>query len=152
MFKSSLCKARNRLTICPLLTTTCDILLDDEAVSIAVRHRLRASIGAPHDCPCGSLVTVDGSLGLSCGPGPGRVSRHNVFNNLICRSLMRPGCLSQIAATRMGGGGNSPDGLILIPLCTGRSGCHSNRHCDSLLTCGQLLHQLQAATGSRKKF
>ena len=101
--------------------STCGLRLDDEAVRIAVGLRLGTVICHPHSCPCGTLVTAEGSHGLSCRLGPGRQARHAVLNDLICRGLIQAG----IPAVKEPPGlsrsdGKRPDGLTLIPWRSGR--------------------------------
>ena len=101
--------------------TTCGLRLDDEAVRIAVGLRLGTSICEPHACPCGAQVTADGSHGLSCGLGPGRVARHAALNDLVSRSLTRagfPNIKEPPGLSRTDG--RRPDGLTLIPWRRGR--------------------------------
>src|SRR6218665_156758 len=71
--------------------TACGLRLDDEAIRIATCLRLGAMTCEPHICPCGGLVTADGSHGLSCGLGPGRFSTHAYLNDIISRSLTLAG-------------------------------------------------------------
>jgi len=66
---ASAAHAGNCLLALPL--TACGLRLDDEAISIAACLRLGARTCEPHICPCGGLVTADGSHGLFCGLGPG---------------------------------------------------------------------------------
>lgn len=102
--------------------TSCGLRLDDEAVRVAVGLRLGAPLCEPHSCVCGSLVTAEGSHGLSCGLGPGRTSRHASLNDLIFRSLARagyPSAKEPVGLLRTDG--KRPDGLTLIPWRAGRS-------------------------------
>jgi len=102
--------------------TSCGLRLDDEVVRVAVGLRLGAPLCEPHSCVCGSLVTAEGSHGLSCGLGPGRTSRHASLNDLIFRSLARAGYSSTkepVGLLRTDG--KRPDGLTLIPWRAGRS-------------------------------
>ena len=43
----------------------CGLRLHDEAVQIAAGLRHGANLCAPHRCPCGAMVTVEGNHGLS---------------------------------------------------------------------------------------
>src|SRR6218665_2407609 len=75
----------------------------------------------PHICPCGGLVTADGSHGLSCGLGPVRDARHAYLTDIISRSLTLAGVPNMkeppgISRTD----GKHPDGLTLIPWQGGR--------------------------------
>ena len=69
--------------------SSCGLRMDDEAIRIAVCLRLGATTCEPHICPCGAMVAADGSHGLSCGLGPGRLARHAILNDLIsfCEKL-----------------------------------------------------------------
>src|SRR5678815_4798139 len=101
--------------------TSCGLRLDDEAVRVAVGLRLGVPLCEPHSCVCGSLVSAEGSHGLSCGLGPGRSSRHASLNDLIFRSLVRAGFPSTkepVGLVRTDG--RRPDGLTLIPWRVGR--------------------------------
>ena len=72
-----------------------------------------------HICPCGGLVTADGSHGLSCGLGPGRYARHAYLNDIISRSLTLAGVPNIKEPTGISRtDGKCPDGLTLIP-CQG---------------------------------
>jgi hypothetical protein len=102
--------------------SSCGLRMDDETIRVAVGLRLGTMICEPHTCPCGAVVTADGSHGLSCGLGPGRIARHAIINDLISRSLTQAG----IPNIREPPGlsrtdGRRPDGLTLIPWRRGRS-------------------------------
>ena len=84
--------------------------------------RLGVPLCEPHSCVCGSLVSAEGSHGLSCGLGPGRSSRHASLNDLIFRSLIRAGYPSTKAPVGLlRTDGKRPDGLTLIPWRVRRS-------------------------------
>jgi len=74
-----------------LPVSSCSLRLDEEAMRIAVGLRLGVSICQPHTCLCGMLVAADGTHGLSCSRGPGRITRHAELNDLIGRSLSLAG-------------------------------------------------------------
>src|SRR6218665_1645960 len=102
--------------------TSCGLRLDDEVVRVAVGLRLGAPLCEPHSCVCSSLVTAEGSHGLSCGLGRGRTSRHASLNDLIFRSLARvghPSAKEPVGLLRTDG--KRPDSLTLIPRRAGRS-------------------------------
>src|SRR6218665_1926386 len=67
--------------------SACGLRLDDESIRIAACLCLGARSCEPHIhvCPCGGLVTADGSHDLSCGLGPGRFARHAYLNDIISR-------------------------------------------------------------------
>lgn len=101
--------------------TSCGLRLDDETIRIAVCLRLGATVCEPHNCPCGAMVTADGSHGLSCRLGPGRLARHATLNDLISRGLSRAGIPNIKEPPGMSRtDGKRPDGLTLIPWRSGR--------------------------------
>ena len=65
----------------------CGLLLDDEAVSVAVSMRLGLSLCVPHSCPCGEQVDDQGLHATVCKKAPGRIARHQVLNDIIWRSM-----------------------------------------------------------------
>jgi len=101
--------------------TSCGLRLEDEAIRVAVGLRLGAPLCEPHRCVCGQQVTALGHHGLSCGRGYGRMARHGVLNDLVCRALTKAG----YPAIKEPPGlirtdGKKPDGLTLIPWRAGR--------------------------------
>lgn len=87
---------------------------------IAVGLRLGTSISEPRNCPYGSLSAVDGSLGLSCGLGPGRFAPHAVFNDLEdLVALAFPRSRNHRGLSRTDD--QRPERLALIPLLIDRS-------------------------------
>lgn len=101
--------------------SACGLRLDDEAVRIATGLRLGVDLCVQHECPCGTLVTADGSHGLSCRLGHGRTARHALINDITWRGLIKAG----FPATREPVGlvrsdGKRPDGVTLIPWEGGR--------------------------------
>ena len=95
--------------------SACGLRLDDEAVRIATGLRLGVDLCAQHECPCGALVTADGSHGLSCRLGHGRTARHALINDITWRGLIKAG----FPATKKPVGlvrsdGKRPDGITLI--------------------------------------
>src|SRR6218665_173498 len=66
----------------------CGLRLSDEATRVAVGIRLGANLCQPHTCACGA---AKGTHGLSCALGFGRTARHASINDLIHRSLIKPG-------------------------------------------------------------
>jgi len=90
--------------------------LDDEAVRIATGLRLGVDLCAQHECPCGALVTADGSHGLSCRLGHGRTARHALINDITWRGLIKagfPATKEPVGLVRSDG--KRPDGITLIP-------------------------------------
>ena len=102
--------------------TACGLRMDDETVRVVVGLRLGVNICQKHLCPCGDQVSDDGSHGLSCRLGPGRVPRHSILNDLIQRALVRAGIPSiKEPAGLCRSDGKRPDGMTLIPWQAGRS-------------------------------
>ena len=102
--------------------SACGLLLEDEAVRVAVGFRLGAKLCEPHPCPCGADVDARGAHSLSCRRSSGRILRHNALNDLIRRALARadvPSTLEPAGLTRVDG--KRPDGLTLVPWKGGRS-------------------------------
>ena len=101
---------------------SCGLRMDDEAVRVAVGLRLGCSLCEPHDCPCGTNVDSLGRHGLSCRMSAGRLQRHHVINDIICRALIS----ADVPATREPRGllrsdGRRHDSVTLIPWSAGRS-------------------------------
>ena len=70
-----------------LPVSSCGLLMNDEAVRIAVGFRLGARVYEPHACPCGIQVDARGTHCPSCRQGLGRMMRHNHINDIIWRAL-----------------------------------------------------------------
>jgi len=100
---------------------SCGLLLDDEAVRVAIGFRLGAKVCEPHICVCGSQVDARGIHCLSCKRSSGRISRHNNINDIICRALIKAGVPAKKEPVGLSrSDGKRPDGLTLIPWCSGR--------------------------------
>jgi len=100
---------------------SCGLLLDDEAVRVAIGFRLGAKVCEPHICVCGSQVDARGLHCLSCKRSSGRISRHNNINDIIWRSLIKAGVPARKEPVGLSrSDGKRPDGLTLIPWCSGR--------------------------------
>lgn len=100
---------------------SCGLLLENEAVRIAVGFRLGAKTCEPHVCPCGTQVDALGLHGLSCRRSSGRTSRHHNLNDLVWRALTRAGVPSlkePVGLSRSDG--KRPDGMTLVPWSTGK--------------------------------
>ena len=100
---------------------SCGLLLEDEAVRVAVGLRLGAKLCEPHTCPCGALVDATAIHCLSCRRSSGRVIRHHNLNDIIWRALSKAGIPSvkePLGLSRSDG--KRPDGLTLIPWRNGR--------------------------------
>ena len=101
--------------------SACGLRLDDGAVRIAPGPRLGVGPCVQHECPCGALVTADGSHGLSCRLGRGRTAKRALINDITWRDQLKAG----FQATREPVGlvrsnGKHPDGVALIPWEGGR--------------------------------
>ena len=101
---------------------SCGLRLDDESIRVAIGLRLSLKICEPHECSCGAIVDRCGIHGLSCKYGPGRITRHNLLNELLCKAL----CSSGIPSIKEPTGlvredGKRPDGLTLVPWSAGKS-------------------------------
>jgi len=75
---------------------------DNEVIRVDVRFHLVATLCMPHVCPGGAQMVARGSHGLSCHRCAGRLMRHSLINELICRALGKAG----VAAMR------EPSGLL----------------------------------------
>jgi len=90
-------------------------------VRIAVGLRLGAPIVHPHKCVCGTTVTVDGHHGLSCRHGSGRHARHNLVNEILCRSFVSTGTLATREPHNLcTSDAKRPDGVTQVPWKRGR--------------------------------
>ena len=101
--------------------SSCGLLLEDEALRVAVGLRLGAKLCEPHSCPCGSQVGGNGLHGLSCKRGSAKISRHHNLNDMISRALSKAGVPSTKEPSGLSrSDGRRPDGLTLIPWSSGR--------------------------------
>ena len=57
--------------------------LSDEAIRVAVGHRLGSNTCHPHICVCGTQVDALGLQGLACKKSELRHIRHAMVNNII---------------------------------------------------------------------
>ena len=69
--------------------TAVGLRLSDEAVRVAVAHRLGCKACVPHTCVCGKPVDARGLHGLSCRRSAPRQQRHSQLNGIIWRALKR---------------------------------------------------------------
>ena len=60
-----------------------DLRLSDEAVRVAVAHRLGCKACEPHTCPCGKAVDARGLHGLCCRRSGPRHQRHHQMNDIL---------------------------------------------------------------------
>jgi len=63
--------------------------LSDEAVRVAVAHRLGCRAREPHTCVCGKNVDARGLHGLACRRSAPRQQRHSHMNDILWRSIKR---------------------------------------------------------------
>ena len=69
--------------------TAVGLRLSDEAVRVAVAHRLGCKACVPHTCVCGKPVDARGLHELSCRRSAPRQQRHSQLNDVIWRALKR---------------------------------------------------------------
>ena len=101
--------------------TAVGLRLSDEAVRIAVAHRLGCKACEPHTCVCGKPVDARGLHGLSCRRSAPRQQRHSHLNDIIWRAIKR----AQIPAVKepaslMRSDNKRPDGTTLLPWAKGK--------------------------------
>jgi len=65
-----------------LPVTSCGMMLDDEAVGVAIGLRLGLELCVPHQCHCGAQVDA-----FVCKKAAGRSIRHYALNELVARAL-----------------------------------------------------------------
>jgi Reverse transcriptase (RNA-dependent DNA polymerase) len=100
----------------------CGLVLEDEAVRVAVGIRLGLDICAPHKCRCGVQVDAGGRHSFVCKRAPGRAARHHVLNDAIARAFATAGVpVSKEPAGLSRSDGKRPDGMTLIPWLSGRA-------------------------------
>ena len=101
---------------------TCGLVLNDEAVRVAVAMRLGLDVCVAHPCRCGGDVDVWGTHAFTCKRAQGRITRHQALNDIIARAFVSAG----IPVTKEPQGltrtnGKRPDGLTLIPWSGGKA-------------------------------
>ena len=102
--------------------SSCGLRLEDDAVRVGVGIRLGLNICEPHLCVCGSMVDQLGLHALSCKFGIGRLSRHGIINDIVCRAFTSAGIPAIKEPTGLiKGGALRPDGMTLTPWSEGRS-------------------------------
>ena len=119
--------------------TACGLRLDDEAIRVAIGLRLGIDLCAPHTCPCGHMVDARGAHGLSCRRSVGRITRHNLINDIVFRAFTR----ANIPASKEPHGlvradGRRPGRCDTDPLeqrKVSHLGCHSPRHFGPIIPC-----------------
>ena len=98
------------------------LLMDDEALRIAIGLRLGCPLCRPHACThCGEDVDQYATHGLSCKWSQGRHSRHGELNDIIHRALVSAKVPSRLEPTGLlRSDGKRPDGMTIIPWSSGR--------------------------------
>jgi hypothetical protein len=101
--------------------TSVGLRLSDEAIRVAVSHRLGCRACEPHTCVCGKAVDARGLHGLACRRSAPRQQRHSQLNDILWRAVKR----AQIPAVKepvglMRQDGKRPDGATLIPWARGK--------------------------------
>jgi hypothetical protein len=110
------------LTALPI--PSCGLILDNEAVRVAVGLRLGLDLCHPHPCKCGSNVGSDGHHGFVCRLAFGRAIRHHEINDIIWRALQKADTPStKEPAGLFRSDGKRPDGATLIPWSKGKYMC-----------------------------
>jgi len=95
--------------------------LSDEAVGVAVAHRLGCEACEPHFCLCGKSLDARGLHGLSCRRSGPRHQHHHYMNDILCRAIKR----AQIPAVKeptslLQQDGKRSDGTTLLPWARGK--------------------------------
>ena len=98
--------------------TAVELRLSDEAVRVAVAHRLGGKACEPHTCIYGKAVDAHGLHGLSCRKTAPR-QHHSQLNNIIWRAIKE----AQMPAVKepvslMWDDNKRPDGTTLVPWAT----------------------------------
>ena len=95
--------------------------LSDEAIRVAVGHRLGSDTCHPHTCVWGNQVDARGLHGLACKKSGPRHIRHAMVNDIIWRAIKK----AQVPASKEPVGlpredAKRPDGATLIPWARGK--------------------------------
>ena len=101
--------------------TAVGLRLSDEAIRVAVAHRLGCKACEPHTCACGKPVDARGLHGLCCRRSAPRQQRHSHLNDIIWRAVKR----AQIPAVKepvslICNNNKRPDGCTLLPWARGK--------------------------------
>ena len=108
------------LTTLPI--ASCGLLLDDEAIRVAVALRLGLDVCVPHVCRCGKDVDAGGVHAFTCKKSQGKIARHRALNDVIARAFVA----ADVPVTKEPTGlsrsdGKRPDGLTLVPWKCGKA-------------------------------
>jgi len=101
--------------------TAVGLRLSDEAVRVAVAHRLGCKACVPYTCVCGKPVDARGLHGLSCRRSAPRQQRHGQLNDIIWRALKQaqiPSAKETVSLVR--DDKKRPDGTTLLPWVRGK--------------------------------
>ena len=95
--------------------------LSEDAIGVAVGHRLGSNTCHPHTCVCGNQVDTQGLCGLACKKSAPRHIRHSIVNNIIWKTIKK----AQVPASKEPVGlsredAKHPDGATLIPWACGK--------------------------------
>jgi len=100
------------------------VVLDDEAVRVAVGLRLELDLCVPYHCHCGSPVDACGLYSFVYKRAPGRSARHHALNDLVAHSFAAAGVpLTKESTGLLWTDGKRPDGVMLVPRQRGKSCC-----------------------------
>ena len=104
-----------------LSIAACRLRMDDEAVRVAIGLRLGCDLCEPHVCGRGAAVDRSGIHGLSCTKSAGRLPRHHMINDIVCRALISTDVPSIKEPKRLlRSDARRPDGLTLVPWSKGK--------------------------------
>ena len=101
--------------------TAVGLRLSDEAIRVAVAHRLGCKACEPHTYVCGKPVDARGLHGLSCRKSAPRQQRHSHMNDIIWRAIKRaqvPAVKEPVSLTLEDN--KRPDGTTLLPWAKGK--------------------------------
>ena len=109
------------LTTCCVLHSAVGLRLSDEAVRVAMAHRLGCKGCERQTCVCGKMANAPGLHGLSCHRSAPRHQRHSHLNDIIWRATKQ----AQVPAVKepislMGDDNKRPDGSTLLPWAKGK--------------------------------
>jgi len=98
------------------------MLLDNEAVRVAIGLRLGLELCVPRQCHCGTQVDAFGRHAFVCKKAPNRSVRHHALNQRVARAFSAaaiPNSKEPLGLCRSDG--KRPDGLTLVPWQSGRA-------------------------------
>ena len=104
-----------------LPVASCGMLLDNEAVRVAIGLRLGLELCVPRQCHCGTQVDAFGRHAFVCKKAPNRSVRHHALNQRVARAFSAaaiPNSKEPLGLCRSDG--KRPDGLTLVPWQSGR--------------------------------